>query len=244
MLDDLAALGPFFAVATHPAGAAPPPPWRPVAELATAPGSLLRRITATRAALAARGGRPVREIDPKIAASAVHLSLMARLVAPALALAVLGRGADMHLAGLWWQDEAASAVPLSIPSPAPLSERASPEAGHPWAQRLLRDAVIPLTDATAGAVIVSGRVLRGNAASGINAAAGQLARSRPDLADEAWARARALLSSPWLDTERQPAGPDFRRSSCCLFYRLVPDPRLARSATCADCVLGPARPGP
>jgi hypothetical protein len=88
---------------------------------------------------------------------------------------------------------------------------------------------------------VSGRVLWGNAASGINAAAVQVARSRPDLAGAAWRCARVLFDSPLLRGEPEPPGPAFRRASCCLFYRLVPDSVPARSAVCGDCVLRTAR---
>jgi len=67
-----------------------------------------------------------------------------------------------------------------------------------------------------------------------NAAAAQVARQRPDLAGDAWRAAGRLLASPWLRDEPHPPGPAFRRSSCCLFYRLAPgDP----SAFCGDCVL-------
>ncbi len=243
-LDDLAALGPFFAVAAHPPGTRPRPPWRPVSELAGGEGSLERRIAAVRATLAARGGRPLGEVEHRVAASALHLGLVARLVAPAMGAAVLGWDADVRLDGLWWQDQAGGPVPLSIPAPA--TERAVPPragaiAGGEWAERLLRDAVVPLTDAVSRAAAVSEVVLRGNAASGINAAAGQVARARPDLAGPAWDAARALFARPWLRRERQPPGLAFRRSSCCLFYRLARDPASARSALCGDCVLGEPR---
>jgi hypothetical protein len=236
VLDELAVLGPFFAVEAHPPGTVAPAPWRPVSELVAQPNALLGRITATRATLAARGGRPVSEIDLRVAASAVHLAIVARIVAPALGLAILGWPVDMALGGLWWQDQPAGPVPLSIPGTG-----GRRTAAGEWAEQLLGAAIVPLTDATSRVVTMSGRVLRGNAASGINAAAVQAARTRPDLAGQAWQRARALLRTPWLRSERQPPGPEFRRSSCCLFYRLVPGPRAALSAICADCVLGAAR---
>lgn len=237
MLDDLAAFGPFFAVAAHPPGDSPLPPWRPLSELAAQPGGLARRIAATRAALAARGARPVAEIEPRVAASAVHLGLVARLAAPVIGAAVLGYQADLSLNGLWWQDTAGSPVPLSVPEPAPCP---LPGAGA-WPGRFLDDVIGPLTEATSQAAAVSGRVLWGNVASGINVAAGQVARSRPDLADAAWRCARALFASPPLRAEREPPGPAFRRASCCLFYRLAAGAVPARSAVCGDCILGAAR---
>jgi hypothetical protein len=234
LLDELAALGPFFEVATHQPGAVPGPPWRPVSELTERPASLLRRVAATRASLAARGNRPVTEIEPRAAASAVHLGIAARLIAPALGAAVLGWHAGVRLDGLWWQDMAGGPVPLSVPEP---PSALVPGDDSAWAGRLLEDVIAPLTEATSRVAGVSGRVLWGNAASGINAAASQVARSRPDLAGAAWARASALFASPRLRGERHPPGPAFRRSSCCLFYRLAPDARAARSVICGDCVL-------
>jgi hypothetical protein len=54
VLDALAALGPFFAVGSHPAGTEPRPPRRPVSELSrqpappAPPARLARRITSAR----------------------------------------------------------------------------------------------------------------------------------------------------------------------------------------------------
>ncbi len=233
MLDDLAALGPFFAVRAHRPGQAPAAPWRPASELAGLPAPLAERVALVRGVLAARGGRPASAIDPRVAASAVHLGLIARLVSPALAAAALGRHLDVRLDGLWWQPGLGGPVPLSVPVPVP---GARPVPGD-WHHQLLDEVIAPLTTATSRAVPVSDRVLRGNVASAINAAAGQLAAARPGLACPAWAAARALFASPWLAREPGPPGPGFRRASCCLFYRLAPDARPARAAICGDCVL-------
>lgn len=236
MLDDLAALGPFFAVGSHPPAAVPPAPWRPAGELASSPGPLSDRVAATRQTLASRGGRAVGEIEPRVAASAVHLALVARLVAPALGAAVLGLAVDMRLGQLWWQDQLGGPVPLSVPEPAAVGvagrKAAAPER---WDLALLDEAVAPVTAAIARLVPVSSRVLWGNVASAVNAAAAQVARQRPDLAAAAWQAAARLFAGPSLRSEPGPPGPAFRRSSCCLFYRLAPgDP----AAVCGDCVLG------
>jgi hypothetical protein len=234
VLGELARLGPFFAVAAHPPGTPPVPPWRPVSELtgtAGPPDALGGRIAAVRVALADRGGRAVSEIEPRVAASAVHLGLVARLTAPALGAAVLGTPLDLRPDGLWWQDETGGPVPLSVPA----TESAAGTAAADWAERLVEDVLVPVTAATARAIPVADRVLWGNVASAVNSAAAQLARQRQELAAAAWRAAARLFGSPRLRGEPHPPGPGFRRSSCCLFYRLEPG---TASAICGDCVLG------
>jgi FhuF 2Fe-2S C-terminal domain len=227
MSDDLAGLGPFFAVSRHPPRAAPSPPWRPFSELTARPGPMLARIGAVRAALGRQAGRDASEIEPRVAASVAHLGLVARLIAPALAAAVLEHPLDMRAGGLWWQDILGGPVPLSVPE----------AGGRPG--YLLDELIAPLTASTARAVPLSERVLWGNVASAVNSAASQVAALRPDLSERAWALARDVSASPLLARERRAPGPAFRRSSCCLFYRLAPQAR----AYCGDCVLTPRDPG-
>ncbi len=229
VLNELAGLGPFFAVASHPPGAAPVPPWRPVSEL-TAPSRALRgRIGAVRAALAARGGLAADEIEPRVAASAVHLGLAARLTAPVIGAAVLRCPLDLRPGGLWWQDGTGGPVPLSVPAPS--ADGTSQEERD---QLLFDELLVPVTAALARLVPLASRVLWGNVASAVNAAAAQVARQRPDLGHDAWEAAGRLFANPWLRAERNPPGPAFRRSSCCLFYRLAPG---TPAAVCGDCVL-------
>jgi hypothetical protein len=237
--DILAALGPFFAVHYHPPGLAPEPPWRPLRELADQPEPLLARIGSVRAALASRAGRTPNQVELKIAASITHLGLTARLIAPALAADAGQHRLDLPMDGLWWQDELGP-VPLSVPEPpAPPPQQAHrglPE--HMEPHRLLDEVIAPITSATSGLVSVSDRVLWGNIASAINGAASQVAATLPALTGGALAAAASLLGHRRLAQERQPPGPAFRRSSCCLLYRLTLDqPR----AVCGDCIL--AAPG-
>jgi hypothetical protein len=203
-----------------------------VSEL-TSPSALLRaRVEAARVTLAARSGRPASAIEPRVAASAVHLGLAARLTAPALGAAVLGHPLGLSPGRLWWQDTAGGPVPLSVPesTSAPEGELTAGE----WDQRLLDELLVPLASAIGRLVPVSGRVLWGNVASGVNTAARLVAGQRPDLAGAAWQAAGALFARPELGGERNPPGPVFRRSSCCLFYRLAP---VGPPALCGDCVL-------
>jgi hypothetical protein len=249
VLDELAAIGPYFAVSAHPPGAAPAAPWRPAGELASPSGALRDRVAAVRATLAARGDRAAADIEPRVAASTVHLGLVARLIAPGLGAAVLGGRLDLRPGGLWWQDVVGGPAPLSVPVSGPAGE---------WDRLLMDELVAPVTAAIALLAPVSGRVLWGNVASAVNAAAAGVARQRPDLAAAAWQAAGQLFGNRRLEAERHPPGPAFRRSSCCLFYRLAlsdqeapsypqaparprsparPRVQVDPSAVCGDCVL-------
>lgn len=239
--DDLAALGPFFAVRWHPPGTGPSPPWLALSDLTRRPGPLLRRIGSARAALAERAGRPGEQIEPRVAASVTHLGLTARMIAPAVAAAAAGHRLELPLAGLWWQDTLGGPVPLSVPELGrpPAAPGAAPGApAGPECLRVLDEVVAPLTEAVAGLVPVSPRVLWGNVASAVNSAAVQVAAGRPDLSDRAWAVAAAFLASPRLSREARRPGPAFRRSSCCLIYKIAPG---RASGVCGDCVLAGAR---
>jgi hypothetical protein len=232
--DILAALGPFFAVSLHRPGTPPEPPWRPLRELADQPEPLLARIGLVRAALASRAGRPMDQVELRIAASITHLGLTARLIAPAVAASASQHRLDLPLSELWWRDELGP-VPLSIPEPADPPSRAHrgrmEPAGH---YRLLDEVIAPITAATSALVPISDRVLWGNVASAINGAASQVAAQLPALSRAALAAAASLAGHPRLARERQPPGPAFRRSSCCLLYRLTPG---QPQAVCADCIL-------
>lgn len=198
---------------------------------------MLNRIGSVRAALASRGGRPADEIELRVAASVTHLGLVARLIAPALAAIASQHRLDMRLGGLWWQDTLGGPVPLSVPErdyPVPGNGESHGPVAEPDCQRLVDDVIAPITSTISGLVPVSRRVLWGNVASAVNSAAQQVATQRADLGREAWAVAAAFFRSPRLTGERQPPGPGFRRSSCCLIYRIA-DGRV--HGVCGDCVL-------
>jgi ferric iron reductase protein FhuF len=165
-----------------------------------------------------------------------QLGLVARVVAPALAAQTIRQPLDLRLGGLWWQDAVGGPLPLSLPGPA---AAASADPGSPAATATLLDEVItPITVATAAVAPVSSRVLWGNVASAVNGAARQIAVARPELATAAWAAAASFFRDPRLSTEPGPPGPSFRRSSCCLIYRLAPGPG---PSVCGDCVLAGRR---
>jgi hypothetical protein len=191
-------------------------------ELVDDPQVLRERVVAVRAHLA--GGRPADQVPLRVAASVAHLGLVARLVSPALGVAVhSGRFPSLALADLWWQSELGGAFPLSIG----VTGDSDP--------RLVTGAVRELSGLI-GAYSVSERVLWGNVASAINGAATMAGRARPDLAARATTVASAVLDQPLLRDagKRHPDG-RFQRRSCCLIYQASPTNR--RAALCGDCVL-------
>ena len=141
----------------------------------------------------------------------------------------------MRLGELWWQDNLGGPAPLSVPAPGdPGPARATTAIRRPSVPLFLDNVIAPITAATSDLVPVSARVLWGNVASAVNGAANQLAALRPDLGRGAWTAAAAFFTHPQLSRERQPPGPAFRRSSCCLICQLAPD---QTHRICGDCIL-------
>ncbi|WP_424890893.1 (2Fe-2S)-binding protein [Streptomyces sp. XH2] len=235
-LTELASVGPFFALRTGeaPAGAAEY-------------GPLLdeRTLRARVETVAERLGTE----DRRVAASVAYQGIAGRLLSVALGSAVL-TGDVPALAGdrLRWHPARTAPDDLWLPEPAALPR---PADGGP--ADLIRDHVLrgPLADLhriTRDVVAVSGRLLWGNAASSL---AGSLRvlhtwcrdRGRPGDAARATALARAVLGDPLLrGTGTLTAGgpphaePSFVRSTCCLYYRVLP------GGMCGDCVLRHAPP--
>lgn len=224
---ELAALGPFFAVSTHDPGAAVRPPWRPLRELIDRPDRLDARIESVRAALAGNAGRPADDLDRRVAVSVAQLGLVARLLAPTIAVAALGFAVGTGPDDLWWQDELGGPFPLSVSggSRDGLVAGGAPPGGG--------SAVELLTAAIVDRYPIAPRVVWGNVASAANSAARLVAAARPELASAARDAADAVLADPRVEDGRLRAGPSFRRRSCCLIYRLSDTP----GAVCGDCVL-------
>jgi ferric iron reductase protein FhuF len=236
---DLATFGPFFAVQTHTPDSIPREPWHAMNELVEDRDVLLDRVAAVRAWLAAAGGQAPDAVRLRVAASVTHLGLVARLVSPALAVAVTaGDLLEVGLESTRWQRVLGGAFPLSVPLPVG-TDAGGPDASPErlaclLARRVLDGPVRDLVETTM-ALSVSRHVLWGNVASAVNGAASMIATSQP-----VWARRSQMIASLLLD---QPplrgtsvASPEggFRRRSCCLIYRAAPN---AAGAVCGDCVL-------
>lgn len=210
-------MGGFFTAQTHSDGESPEGKWRSLRELTEDPAPLDARVEYVHATL--RAARP--DVPKRVAASVVHLGVVARILAPALAIEASGWGAVSPTGtDLWWQDDLGGVYPLSLTT--------SVESD------LLDGAVSELTDLIGSRYGVPSRALWGNIASAANSAAHQLATARPDLTEPARAVADALLADHRVDGGNLHSGPGFRRRSCCLIYQATG----ARVAVCGDCVLG------
>ncbi|WP_045299692.1 (2Fe-2S)-binding protein [Saccharothrix sp. ST-888] len=236
----LQALGPYFALDLHDPDEPPQPPWRPMGELVTDASVLADRIEAVRAFLAAGGGQAADAVETRVAASVVHLGLAARILSPALALAVLdGCAGPLTLAGLRWQPQLGSAFPLSrARDTVTRSLGTEADVADALGSGLFDGAIAELATATA-AFGVSEHILRGNAASGLNGAATVLAAARPEHAPRVRAVLARVLRHPALAGAGAVVDGSFRRRSCCLIYRAAPG---RAGALCGDCVLT-GRPG-
>jgi hypothetical protein len=233
-LAELAALGPYFAVDTHPSGSSACPPWRPLGELMSTPGALAARIGDVRARLAAAAGCPADGVEFRVAASVAQLGLCARLLSPVLGAAAAGWTLSVDTAQARWVPALGGPFGLSLPAETETETEAGSAGTAPLV--LLAGPVRQLVEAVA-AMAVSPQVLWGNVASAANSAATMIAAARPDLAAAAAEAAAAVLGYPALaGTYRGSPAAGFRRRNCCLIYRLSPD---GPDRYCGDCVLRP-----
>ncbi|MFF8789809.1 (2Fe-2S)-binding protein [Streptomyces sp. NPDC015125] len=260
--EQIAALGPFFAFETHPAASELTSPWRTLSEVAQEESGVLReRVTAVRASLAARSGRPAEAVELRVAASVAHLGLVARVISPVLGLAAL-HGLSSRpptLDDLRWHSGLGGAFALSLPgetvasvatdhsdsgalprvrADADAETNADADADADAVETMLDGPIRELAHATAS-FSVSPRILWGNVASAVNGAAAGMASAAPALARPARTAALLFLSRPQLQDAHTLDAHNgrFRRRSCCLIYRAAPG---ASGALCGDCVL--ARP--
>jgi ferric iron reductase protein FhuF len=239
VVGDLAAFGPFFAVQTHHPGSNPGEPWYPMNELVENPDVLMDRVGTVRSRLATAGGQASESVELRVAASVTHLGLVARLISPALAVAVIsGELLEVDLDSTRWQRVLGGAFPLSVQRDANADAGdwdASPDrVARLLARRVLDGPVRGLVEVTM-ALSVSPKVLWGNVASAVNGAASMITVSKPDWTNRARVITSLLLDQPPLrDTATTSADGRFRRRSCCLIYRAAPN---AAGAVCGDCVL-------
>lgn len=163
--------------------------------------------------------------DPRIGASLVHLGHAARLWSPVLACA-LAHGVIPDLTNLQRADDGAR---LRLPEPIGVPvESASPD--------LLYQVVVQehLDRLAAGLRVgLAPGLLYGNVASALVGTSRQLMLARPDLRVTIARATSALLDIGNLAGTGviTSANLDFRRNSCCLYYR------IPGGGTCGDCAL-------
>ncbi len=173
--------------------------------------------------------------ERRVAASVAHLGLAARLWSCALGPAALsGRFPDLRAENLHWDPRRPAPEDLWTDSVELLAGTAA----------RIRDVVQyghlePLAAAIRRDTAVSARLLRGNAGSALAGTVRQLTgwartHGRPDVAARTRTLAAELFDHHRLHDTGAPHGPGFRRSTCCLYYR-VPGGGL-----CGDCVFDSA----
>lgn len=203
-----AALGPYFDLVTEGTG-------QPVTELYDR--GLATLISDMRARLGAA--------EDRVAASTLHLGLVARLWSPVLACALQGVVPDLADLryrigdGGFWLPEPRG---RTTSDPAPLIYE-QVVAGH----------LAPLGEAIRREVKIADGLLWGNAASALIGALIVITGPHPGLAGRARDLAERLLSTGALAGTASFTGPGLaiRRNSCCLYY-LAPGAGL-----CGDCSL-------
>ncbi len=171
--------------------------------------------------------RHYRTAESRIGASLVHLGHAARLWSPVLAC-VLGHGVLPDLTDLQRADDGAA---LRLPEPRGEPASPSPELLY---RVVVQDHMEPL-EAGLRVKLAPG-LLSGNIASALVGAARALLSARPDLRRPIVGITGSLLGTGRLAGSGTITGPevedlDFKRRSCCLFYR------LPRGGKCGDCPL-------
>lgn len=221
-LDDVSALGPFFAASANPAEEVDPS-WRPLRQLYSDPAGMLARYRQVASALDTDNDRVV--------ASIAHQGLVARVVSPLIGVASVHRIVPKWSSdSVHWRFAAVGSWPLWI------TGDASSHADRGTLVSAVLDHTVPhllgLESVVRATASVSARTLRGNAASAVVAAGRLAAKSRPNSASVASEVVGALLGSdPLTGAGVLGTGWAFRRRSCCLYYR------IAGGGLCGDCVL-------
>jgi len=214
LLAELSNVGPYFAVGTGPVDDG----WRPVAQLYTDTALLDGIVGRVRVRMDAA--------EQRVAASTFFLGFAARLWSIGLgALAGHRLLLDLDAERLLFQ-ESGGQIQLHIEHPAA------------WQgddlEPMLTDMVLdrhlaPLGTALRRLEPISGKLLRGNAASALLGAAHVFDRNATN--GPGWQLARRLCSDERLAAAIRFTETAYRRTNCCLYYR------APRGGLCGDCVL-------
>ncbi|WP_130866581.1 (2Fe-2S)-binding protein [Acidipropionibacterium timonense] len=227
----------WVATASHDPADTPVHPWRPLSTLLD-PATLESRIAHTHASLTtqrhtgtAGHGRPSTarpgQVRRRVAVSAVHLGIVARLLVPVIAARSAGHPVRLpRPADMWWQGVPSAPIPLSI------AWSARPHHSEPDHEPDLTDsAVAALTERFIDAGLTP-LIAWDNLASAASTSVIMITRCRPDLAEPVRTVAQDVLEliDPRPDAH---VGATFRRRACCLYWQVSG----SRDACCGDCVL-------
>ena len=191
------------------------------------PGALAAEVERTRAQLETRFGRGV---EWRVAASLFHQGLANRVLSPVIA-AALCHGVLLDARRMHWDPDGEGVSELRTDQERPVT---GPVAD--WVEETVLDRRFGVMGRVEHALTRVGRIapglLRGNLGSALAGAVHALGRARPAHRVDAEALARDLLSRPGPGLSGSWTGPaGFRRTTCCLYYR------LPGGGTCGDCAL-------
>lgn len=225
-LEAAGSLGPFFAVTDTPE-----PGWNSWADLVGGPEPLRRRVDEVRVLLASGPGSP--DVPIGVAASLVHLGLVARLLSPVVG-AVLAAGIVPVLpaGSVRLRLRGSNPLPMAFVDSSAVPAGGPAEAARALDREWLVPVVGPLSTAVSRRYGISPQVVEGNVVSAVAGALRTATTARPEFAGAADGVLDALLAegSPAGRGHRRDDG-TFTRRSCCLMYR------LPGAGTCGDCVL-------
>lgn len=221
------ALGPWFGV-TRQSGT----DWISWGRLVEEPAALDGRVTEAAELLAAGPGSP--SVERRVAASIVHLGLVARLISPPLGAALLcGELPATETTQVHLDLSGANPLPMTFGPTYAVRPASLQHLARAFTRHWLEPAIEPLTAAVRRSYALSPLVLWGNVASAVAGALRGVAAAQPDLRPRADRVLAALMAEgPLAGTGSLRADGSFERRSCCLFYR------IRGAGTCADCVLG------
>lgn len=224
-LAELSTVSSYFAVST---GTADDTDWRPVTQLYTDTDLLAGAVAGVQDRIGAS--------DLRVAVSTFYLGYAARLWSIGLGgLAEHGLLIDLDPDRLWYSDCGGS-VRLHLPNPvAWQTPSANADLEPMLAEMVLTEHLTPLAAAVRRLGPISQRLLDGNAASAALGAARALCwHHGGSLADEpSWELARNICEGEYLNGTVcfDASSTDYRRTSCCLFYR------TPGGGLCGDCAL-------
>ncbi|CAJ1508179.1 ATP-binding cassette domain-containing protein [[Mycobacterium] holstebronense] len=224
-LAELSAVSSYFAVST---GTADDADWHPVTQLYTDPDLLAGAIAGVQDRIGAA--------DLRVAVSTFYLGFAARLWSIGLGgLAEHSLLIDLDPDQLWYADSGGP-VRLYLPNPTAWQGSSTNDELEPaLADMILTGHLEPLAVAVRRLGPISEGLLRGNIASAALGAARALRwHHGGDLADQPiWDLARTMCDDERLAgaVSFSDSGTDYRRASCCLFYR------TPGGGLCGDCAL-------